>query len=153
VVFRRGDFVYWYCGEILTRAQYEARYFAHLDPTRRLWFTPYALALKDGRICDAIFVRGVLAYVNDPRDRNKCNLSLSHRPSTERPDLAPCYATRDIFDGDEIFCSYGAPWWGSFPDRSLALQDEVALRPPDRERGEEAPLCSSEDENELGDSE
>lgn len=115
VVFRKGEFIYWYEGEVMTRKQYEGservatvvhnagvplscsvlslrhapslcgprkktllllagmyfpwcqrtcsmeclmcvgrsvradRYFAHLDPTRMKWFTPYALLLFDGK--------------------------------------------------------------------------------------------------------
>lgn len=128
-VFRKGEFVYWYHGEVMDRKKYGARYFSHLDPTDKYWFTPYALLMKDGRICDSICVRGILGMINDPRNLNRCNISMMHHQwnADGHRNAPPCYATRDIFEGDELFTSYGDAWWGSFPDKRVARIQQVPL--------------------------
>ncbi|XP_004349272.2 hypothetical protein CAOG_02522 [Capsaspora owczarzaki ATCC 30864] len=134
-VFRKGDLVHYYEGEMMSWPRYGQRYARDLDPTDALWFTPYALSHKS-RILDAIVVRGILGSSND----------ISGRPSQEpwdgpatldvqtenyvdatkedavnldkgaqTPSTCALVATKDIFHGDEIFITYGALWWRAFP--------------------------------------
>jgi SET domain-containing protein len=43
-----------------------------------------------------------------------------------RPDQPACYATRDIYEGEELFACYGPAWWKAFPfDAKLASTPEI----------------------------
>ena len=65
-------------------------------------------------IIDAIAVRGVLAVANDARDHRN-NMSFGGGVEAVRSHRMPCYATRDIYDGEEILVEYGAEYWKAHP--------------------------------------
>eukprot|EP00455_Lapot_gusevi_P011061 TRINITY_DN1507_c0_g1_i2.p1 TRINITY_DN1507_c0_g1~~TRINITY_DN1507_c0_g1_i2.p1 ORF type:complete len:285 (-),score=-4.04 TRINITY_DN1507_c0_g1_i2:129-983(-) len=119
VVFYNGQLIHYFQGEILEYKAYRDRYGAAFDASDKKWFTPYAARLPCGKIVDAILVRGIMACANDVRDLSKTNVS----PGSDcRPSYLPCYASKTIYHGDELFISYGEAWWGSFPFHGNSVQ-------------------------------
>lgn len=108
IVFKKSEFIHFYHGEVLTWSQYEQRYFAHLDPTGKKWFTPYAADAGEN-IIDSLIVRGVCGFAND--NLKEPNAVYKYM----RGNLGGFFAKRDIFHGEEIFISYGKEYWDSFP--------------------------------------
>lgn len=89
----------------------------------------------DGSIRDALCVRNVAAYVNDPHGSKdaKANVEMHFKV----PDTGPLKkkrtagifiikATRDIFQGEEILLNYGQDYWEGGP---IAQVKEKSVRP------------------------
>ena len=129
-VFQTGDLIHYMEGEVLSWANYEARYGAQGVGDK--WFTPYAARLPNGSVIDALIVRGIMSTANDPAglvaapgppDVN-APAAASIRAATvnckpshpdRRPTRMPLFATRPLQHGDEVLVSYGPAWWAAFP--------------------------------------
>ena len=123
-VFKPGDIIGEYQGEVLTEAQYKRRYHAFTGNSQKKdtdWFTPYAVSAGGKWIIDGIVVRGIIGYANDTRGSNNSYNAelLEHSCKTvelhkDVPVQLVMTATRTIYHNDEIFWDYGRPYWKSF---------------------------------------
>lgn len=100
LVFKRGDQIVRYFGEVIDKKTLDARYG---DFT-----APYAITYEDGIIEDAACKRGVGALVNQAirKQDNNAELTSGVSQSTGR-HVAVLLAIKDIHNGDEIFADYG----------------------------------------------
>lgn len=104
-IFRAGDPVVEYTGEVLTPAQFDVRY-----PHRN---GPYVLGEVGSSMVDAACRRGVGSLANSHRNQDRCNAAFALIGG--RPWIR---ATRAIYDGQEILVDYGPDYlWDSNRDR------------------------------------
>jgi SET domain-containing protein len=104
IVFREGEYIAPYGGQILTEEQLDDRYSVYEDKST---VAPYAYADDNGLIYDAAIARGVAAYANDNKDKTKINSEFSSKPHL-------CIrATRNIHQHEEIFLDYGQDYWAN----------------------------------------
>ena len=93
VVFKAGDVICQYNGEIISQQTLEERYG---DNT-----APYGVELRAGRKEDGAVARGIGTLINHyPRKKN-CRIAIN------RNNRAQIVATKNIRNGDELFVSYG----------------------------------------------
>jgi hypothetical protein len=100
IVFHIGDTICQYQGQILTRAQLDARY-DEANGTQHN--APYAIRENANRFNDAALRRTVGSLANTRPGHNNATISVSNGPQ-HRCSLR---ATRNIRHGDEIFLAYG----------------------------------------------
>ena len=98
-VFRKGEIIGSYDGELLSGSDFSKRY------PHRNHITPYCMKLdnEDGDVADSLFYRGVLAMINDGPNTNTVAISDGAQIVIE--------ALTDIYDGDELYLSYGYQYW------------------------------------------
>ncbi len=96
--------------------EYEERYGARYDPTNMMWWTPYALLLPGRIIVDSISARGVLSGANDARGTTGRinNMYPGGNHGKYKKTQQPCFANCNIYDGEEIFMSYGEEYWKAY---------------------------------------
>ena len=93
IVFKSGDVICQYNGEIISQQTLEERYG---DNT-----APYGVELRAGRKEDGALARGVGTLINHyPRKKN-CRIAVN------RANRAQIIAIKNIKNGDELFVSYG----------------------------------------------
>jgi SET domain-containing protein len=94
ILFRRGDKIIMYDGEVVTQAQLQRRYGDFTAP----------YGISQGKFVeDSACRRGAGSLVNHAAARNT-NARLAFSTRTKKFMLI---ATKNIRNGDEIFCSYG----------------------------------------------
>jgi hypothetical protein len=99
VVFKPGDTITDYGGEVITHAQLQARYGNHAAPYAAVQTTS-----NGGRYEDGATLRGVGTMANKPPTGKPYNAVLSYSPTRQKLTLK---ASRRIYNHQEIFLSYG----------------------------------------------
>lgn len=100
-VFKKGDVIGKYEGEVVSREELNRRYGEHTT-------APYAVQKSRREIYDALCVRNFVGYVNSAHNtgfQNNCKLTAGLR----------LVATRNIYPGEELFWNYGRDYWRSHP--------------------------------------
>ena len=92
ILFRIGDTICQYTGEVLTGAQVEERYGDYT--------APYTTHVRDDRYLDAATIRGVASLANSWANHQNAQL-WTHGNNVSMK------ATKNIRNNQEIFCSYG----------------------------------------------
>ena len=93
VVFKPGEVVCQYNGEIISQQTLESRY--------GQFTAPYGVELRAGRKEDGALSRGIGTLINHyPRKKN-CRIAIN------RANRAQIISTKRIFNGDELYVSYG----------------------------------------------
>lgn len=112
LVFVRDQVIVPYVGKEYTRAQYDAKYPGDAAG-------PYGVPIENNRVVDAGPMRGVAALANDCRVQNRnrgdCERNNARIDEAGAGNYPVLVATRNIFDGDEIFINYGASYWSGVP--------------------------------------
>lgn len=91
-VFKKGANIVKYYGEKISRAQMDERYNGFTGP--------YLIGLTNTQFEDGAKRRGVGSLANRNPGHNNANISVHRGAATIR-------ATRNIYNGQEIFCAYG----------------------------------------------
>lgn len=92
VLFKRGETICKYYGEVLNLDQLIERYGNKT--------APYAIGVSSSRFEDAARVRGIGSLANTLPNHNNATISVHH-------GRASIKATKPIRNGDEIYLSYG----------------------------------------------
>ena len=107
LVFKKGDLIARYIGERMTQEALNTRY-----PGSECT-APYAMTgmrvggkANSKNVADAACKRGVAAFANKPTAGLRPNAKLSDYIRSKKLILT-LKATRDIYEGEEILCSYG----------------------------------------------
>ncbi len=120
VVFKKGDVIDEYLGEVFSKSEFSRRY-----PE---WQTGiYAVQAPGGMYIDALCAPTAASYANDPVNVARLKGRANFRANYERSNpttlnsrlgnmLVPhrgikLIATRNIRQGEEIMCKYGADYW------------------------------------------
>ena len=98
IIFKKGENIIEYQGEILSRPQLENRYG---DKT-----APYGAELKEGVYIDAAGYRSIGAFANAPNVARQANAKLITVYNTT-PQQIKIKAIRNILNGQEILIDYG----------------------------------------------
>lgn len=101
IIFRKGDTIIEYAGEIIDEEELEERY---ADKT-----APYTVAISKDVYEDAAKIRGVGALANTHPRNNNATLSVYR-------GKAKLKATKNIRNGEEIYLSYGKAYKLNDPD-------------------------------------
>ncbi len=96
--FNPGDLIAPYKGEILTRAQKDARYGDGL--------APYAVEVNKNTFIDSACSRGTASFINTKPKHNNARLSV-YSGKAGHPPGASVKATKRILPDQEIFVDYG----------------------------------------------
>jgi SET domain-containing protein len=96
IIFRKGDRVCYYEGEVLSHEQFLERY-SNADKT-----APYTVQLHNNKYEDGALKRGIGSLLNHKR-MNQCNCKLS----ISRNNRAQIIATKNIYNYEELFINYG----------------------------------------------
>ena len=94
VVFKAGDVVCQYNGEVISQENLEERYGSRNT-------APYAVLLNSNRREDGALARGVGTLINHNVRKQNCRIAIN------RNNRAQIVATKNIRNGDELFVSYG----------------------------------------------
>jgi hypothetical protein len=92
IIFKRNDTIALYKGEIIDLKQLIDRY---SDKT-----PPYVVGINKNRFEDGASVRGVGSIANTKAGHNNATISVHN-------GYAKIKATKNIYNGDEVFLSYG----------------------------------------------
>lgn len=95
IVFRNGDKIVNYDGEVLPEREIDNRYGDYT--------APYALQLPNDRFIDAALVRGLGSHANSKATLSQCNAKLTYN----NQGVGFLKATKNIRNGSEIFVYYG----------------------------------------------
>jgi hypothetical protein len=96
IIFKKGERICYYEGEVLTHDQFLERYTAH-DKT-----APYTVQLHNNKFEDGALKRGIGSLLNHKRMSGcNCKLSISHN------NRAQIIATKNIYNYEELFINYG----------------------------------------------
>jgi SET domain-containing protein len=98
VVFKKGDRICYYDGEVLTHEQFKQRY-KTLDHDKT---TPYVVELNKGKFEDAAIKRGIGSMINHKPSR-ECNCKLS----ITKNNRAQILAIKNIKNYEELYINYG----------------------------------------------
>jgi hypothetical protein len=110
---------------VISDAELKRRYDYYLDTGKLIEGTaPYGLVKEDGKVIDAGCVRKAGAYANDPK-------GSKHKANARLDDGGNLVAEADIYQGDEIFASYGKEYW----KYQKALQTQMKYRRPNKSVG------------------
>jgi hypothetical protein len=74
----------------------------------------YFINLLDGRILDSMHVNCFAKYANDAFGFVKTKFKINSSISLDENDNVCIISDRNIKIGEEIFCSYGKPYWEKF---------------------------------------
>jgi hypothetical protein len=74
----------------------------------------YFINLLDGRILDSMHVNCFAKYANDALGFVKTKFRINSSISLDENDNVCIISDRNIHIGEEIFCSYGKPYWERF---------------------------------------
>jgi SET domain-containing protein len=96
VIFEKGEKIIGYYGEQINLAELNHRYDQYTGP--------YAFGLTQQLFEDGALRRGVGSLANTKKRRKDNNATLI---VDQRRKLVSLRATKDIFNGEEIFCYYG----------------------------------------------
>ncbi|MDA4132455.1 MAG: SET domain-containing protein [Thaumarchaeota archaeon] len=91
-----------YLGEVLTKAQLDARY------GDDFFTAPYAVEVSSNIFVDSACLRGIGSYANGARGATRPNARFVPCPATKSVRLA---STRRIRAGDEVLVPCGASYW------------------------------------------
>lgn len=97
IIFRKGDTIVEYGGELLDYDETERRYGSKT--------APYTLKIKEDVYLDAACRRSIGSICNSNQGHNNARLSVNTQHNT-----ASVKAIKNIRNGAEIFCSYGAAY-------------------------------------------
>ena len=92
VIFKKGQTITFYHGEMINLQQLNARYSKKT--------APYTIQINQNKYEDASIKRGVGSIANTKPNHNNATISISNQK-------AKLVATKNIHNGDEIFLSYG----------------------------------------------
>jgi len=92
-VFKKGQNIVKYYGEKISRAEMDQRYNGFTGP--------YLIGLTNTQFEDGAKRRGVGSLANRNPGHNNSNISVYRGAATIR-------ATKNIYNGQEIFCAYGS---------------------------------------------
>ena len=104
-LFRKGQKVLRYEGELLTEDEISERYDYYVNGELIEGPAEYTLEYADGKFVDAIIIRGYSAFINDPKGYIKHPDGLS--PNVVFRKNRWIFALRDIYNGEEILIDYG----------------------------------------------
>lgn len=104
-------------GEILSNADAKSRSKTGDDA--------YFINLLDGRIMDSMHVKCFAKYANDALGFVKTNYKINSKISLDENDNVCIVSDRDIKNGEEIFCSYGKPYWKKYKNR-ISLSTDLS---------------------------
>lgn len=111
IIFKRGSYIAPYLGEIVTKQELRKRYCdAFTSKLVEYVTTPYVYNTGKCRV-DGALLRGPAVYSNDTigtKYRHNAVLDVNVH------DDICLYATRDIVNGEEIFCDYGIAYWTGY---------------------------------------
>lgn len=74
----------------------------------------YFINLLDGKILDSMNVNCFAKYANDALGFVKTKFKINSIISLDEYDNVCIVSNRDIKVGEEVFCSYGKPYWKKF---------------------------------------
>ncbi len=77
----------------------------------------YFINLLDGTILDSMHVKCFAKYANDTLGFVKTKFKINSKISLDENDNVCIVSNRDIKVGEEIFCSYGKPYWKKYKKR------------------------------------
>lgn len=103
IIFRKGDEIVSYIGDVLTHDQHERKY-----PAAEL--SPYSIRIGGRKYIDGACKRGVAALANDCR-RTNANCTINAEFGDSILYFPKLIATKTIRNGAEIFVSYGEEYW------------------------------------------
>lgn len=121
LVFKKKDLIAQYNGDVLDAAQLNLRYGEGGQTATYTWNNSDL-----NEYLDSACKRYLGAYANDPKGTGKrANAKIDYKLVNQRdrdhinphryrdlPDrISGLVAIKDIYNGDEIFVSYGAQWW------------------------------------------
>jgi hypothetical protein len=102
IIFKKGDQICDYGGEILSTNQLDEMY-GHQGIT-----APYAVSISPRRNLDAATHRGVGAFINHDKTRENCFLE-----SNAQRGICTIVASKTLYNGDELFLDYGDEYWSN----------------------------------------
>lgn len=118
IVFRKGDLIAPYCGEIVLDDDVEHRYLAKDGHTI---VCPYMVRMEDGRLIDGALIRGPAVYGNDANGSQSTKNLYKNNAILCEADEFGAYATKSIHQGEEVFVSYGKTYWEGVHYRSETI--------------------------------
>lgn len=77
----------------------------------------YFINLLDGTIMDSMHVNCFAKYANDALGFVKTKYKINSKISLDENDNVCIVSARDIKMGEEIFCSYGKPYWEKYKNK------------------------------------
>ena len=101
-------------GEVLTNLEAQVRSKKGKDA--------YFINLLDGTILDSMNVKCFAKYANDALGFVKTKFKINSKISLDEYDNVCIVSNRDIKVGEEVFCSYGKPYWEKFKKKTIALK-------------------------------
>lgn len=109
IVFREGDFIAPYAGEVISDEDSEERYTGASKIDGDLVCCPYSIENFKGETVDASLIRGPGAFCNDSLEKDY-NAELAE---DEDEEFIFIHALKDIKQHEEILVSYGDDYWNS----------------------------------------
>ena len=100
ILFRKGDEICPYFGEILTKTQLDNRYPGDVT-------APYALRINNNKFIDSACFMSIGAKGNKPPTGRSAMANASLLEVTGNTDIGRIVAKKNIRNGSEIFLSYG----------------------------------------------
>ena len=108
LVFHARQAIVPYIGNNMSVAEHDQKYPGDTS-------APYSVAIANGRVIDSSLMRGVGSLAQDCRAANRNRGDCDQNNAVVVEGAAGNYpmlvAKRDIFDGEEIFMSYGSHYW------------------------------------------
>ncbi|MES2838135.1 MAG: SET domain-containing protein [Bacteroidota bacterium] len=99
----KGEIISVFKGEILSDRQIDIRVKNNKDR--------YFIQMLDGTIMDSMNVKCFAKYANDAKGSLDSSLKNNSRIAVSDDDEVCIIATRNIKEGEEIFCGYGKGYW------------------------------------------
>lgn len=116
-IFKRGEFIVSYYGEILNEDQINERYGINT-------IAPYAIKIDDEHYVDGACFRGVASMINDYRNLNQTenyNYPNVEYAVDETMDInlfnCHVFAITDIYQGDELLADYTLSFWNGLQSK------------------------------------
>ena len=82
----------------------------------------YFINLLDGKILDSMNVKCFAKYANDAMGFVKTKFKINSEISLDENDNVCIVSHRNIKVGEEIFCSYGKPYWKNFKKKKTFVK-------------------------------
>lgn len=83
----------------------------------------YFINMLDGSILDSMHVKCYAKYANDALGFMKTKFKINSTITIDENDNVCIVSNRNIKIGEEIFCSYGKPYWVKYKKRTLLPSD------------------------------
>ena len=99
----KGEIISYFKGEILTEVQAKLRAKKGNDK--------YFINMADGSIMDSMKIKCFAKFANDANGFSISHFKNNAKIALDEYDNVCLVATRNIQQGEEIFCSYGKKYW------------------------------------------